>query len=678
MPTSLEAAKEDLRKYLHRYLVTDLPMEGEEPLEVLQSRVVALEGQQDQQKQQGLTTLPWNSPRQLVFPPSQNPFPARVHAHPMLSLANAYSFKDFSEWETSLKKMLSADLTPAYTAELKIDGLAISLIYEEGQLVAAVTRGDGKQGDVVTENIRTIASIPHKVAEKGVLEVRGEVYFALKDFRQLNAQLEAENEEPLKNPRNAAAGTLKMMDTTLVGQRGLSLAIYGVATPSPCQTHAETLAWLKGLGFPVLAHVREFDSTEGVWGFYEEAIHTRESGVEGEGDGYGFQIDGLVVKVNQLALREMVGFTSKSPRWAVALKFPAERAKTRLNGVELGVGRTGNLTPVALLDPVQVAGTVVARASLYNYDRVAELDLRIGDEVFLEKGGDIIPKVVDVNTEAPGRDALEKITPPDQCPVCHTTALKLEGEVDYYCPNFECPAQRAERIAHFVSRKAMDIETLGPALIEQLLKKEWVSSFADLYTLKKEQLQTLERMGEVSAGNVIQGIEASRKRPLERVIFSLGIRHVGARTGQVLARHFETLENFLNANSEDLQNIGEIGQTTAESIRDFFQNPATAHLLGELLARGVEPQSPLKREGGALAGKVVVITGKLVENRTRWKERLEEAGAKVTGSVSVKTDFLLVGEKPGSKLKAAQEHGVNVVDETQMQALLETQLENKK
>jgi DNA ligase (NAD+) len=606
----------------------------------------------------------WDSPTTRVVPATQHPFPERRHATPMLSLANAYSLEELDEWGSGLERLLP-EAKPSYSAELKIDGLAISLLYENGLLAAAVTRGDGTTGEDVTRNVKTVRALPLRLPERLTLEVRGEVYYTLSNFEKLNREREAAGEPAFKNPRNAAAGTLRMLDTAQVGQRALHIAVYGLASRSPHATHSETMTWLRKLGFPTGEHARRFDTLLGVQEFYEEWKERRAE--------LDYQIDGVVVKVDELALREPLGSTSKSPRWAVALKFLAEQAETRLRDVEVGVGRTGVLTPIALLEPVQVAGTTVSRATLHNYDQIGRLDLKLGDRVYIEKGGDIIPKVVGVNLVARREGEREAIEPPKECPSCHAPVGRPEGEVDYYCVNPLCPDQRAERIRHFVSRGAMDIESLGPALIDQLLRNNLIESYADLYGLEGGRLAGLERMAEKSAGNVVRAIEISKTRPLERFIHALGVRHVGERAARVLARHFRSLERLRGASVEELQDINEIGPIMAQSVRTFFSDPAQAALIDKALAAGVRP---VALEGGAesagpLAGKTVVITGTLTVPRGRWKNRLEQAGATVTGSVSKKTDYVLAGENPGSKLEAAQRLEVAVMGEEEMTLLLE-------
>lgn len=649
-----------MRNALATYYTSDTPALSDAQYDALVARLTDLESLHP-------TLADWLSPAIRISPPSLDPFPQRAHAHPMLSLSNVYSMQELEEWENTLLKMLPGE-KPDYLVELKIDGLAISIVYQKGELAHAVTRGDGAVGDEVTRNIKTIAHLPHKLPKPYDLEVRGEIYYSFKDFENLNKDRQQAGDPRFKNPRNAAAGTLRTLDTAVVSRRKLRLFVYALAGDFPPEeareTDKDTLDWLKSLGFPVSQPVAVFDSlakTES-WG----------QGHTADREKLGFPIDGLVVKVNSFALRNKAGRTAKSPRWATALKFGAEQAHTTLLKVEIGVGRTGVLTPVAILEPAELGGTTVARATLHNYDQINRLGVQIGDEVVLEKGGEIIPKVVRVVLESREGRTLEPITPPEECPSCRTPPVKQEGEVDYRCPNPACPPQQMERIRHFVSRKAMDVESIGPVLIEQLLKQGKIQTFADLYALDKDTLANLERMGEKSAQNVLDALEESKSRPLEKFIYALGIGEVGERTAQVLARHFRSLGALWLANREELENINEIGAVTAESLYSFFRDPQRVRVIEQCLNRGVRPVEPTETiQDGPLTGKTVVITGTLGTPRAQWKARLEGAGATVTGSVSKNTDYLLAGKSAGSKLAKATELGVEVLDETAMDRLFE-------
>jgi DNA ligase (NAD+) len=649
------AARQRYQRALSDYLTRPKPSLSDPEYDLLKARIAALEAAHPQWRE-------WDSPFSRVLPLTSEEFPERRHGTPMLSLANTYSLAELREWEQSLRRLLPGEPL-RYVAELKVDGVAMSLVYEHGQLVSAVTRGDGTVGEEVTQNAKTIRSLPLRLKEPVNLDVRGEVFYPLEAFRRVNRQRERLGEPPFKNPRNAAAGTLRTLESSEVGTRGLDMMVYGLAGGSPRETHHETLRWLKALGLPVSEHLCLFEAIDGVEAYYTHWEQHR--------DGLPFMIDGVVVKLDDLAMRERIGSTSKSPRWAVALKFVAERVSTRLNHIELGVGRTGVLTPVAILEPVELGGTTVSRATLHNYDQIERLGLRLGDHVFVEKGGEIIPKIIGFDESLPrGR---EEIRPPEACPSCGAKPARLENEVDWRCVNPLCPAQQTDRIRHFVSRGAMDIDSVGPALIDQLLERGLLRSVADLYRLTAEDLEALERMGKKSAQNVLQAIAGSRHRPLDKLLFALGIRFVGERTARILAQRFATIEALREATVEELENVNEIGSVTAASIHGFFHDPKQIALLEDLLAAGVRPALLETPGSGArpLAGKTIVITGTLSEPRNRWKERLERAGGTVTGSVSKNTDYLLAGINPGSKLEAANRLGVTVADEEEMRALLE-------
>ena len=672
----LHHLRAELRRCLLAYYAEDVPACPDADYDRLSAQVCTLERAQPQLRD-------WDSPAVRVAAPAQDAFPARRHAVPMLSLANVYSVEELREWAASLQRLLPPQTTPRYVAELKIDGLAISIRYAGGRLAAALTRGDGTAGEEVTRNMRTVRGLPHVLPEPLDLEVRGEVYYPLSQFRRLNEERTQQGEPAFKNPRNAAAGTLRMLDATIVGRRNLQVAVYALAAGPTRATHSDTMDWLRGLGLPVSDLLRPcatLDDVEHYYAHWYEARHALD-----------FQIDGVVVKLDDLALREAVGSTSKSPRWACALKFQTERVQTTLEDVEVGVGRTGVLTPIAHLKPVQLGGTTVSRATLHNYDQIARLNLKRGDEVYVEKGGEIIPKIVGV---AKASHAREDIKPPQACPSCGTAPLRLEDEVDYHCPNPLCPAQQQERILHFVSRKAMDIEGVGPALVDLLVAEGLVSSVANLYrltvadvdrVLKAHRAALAQQKGAAATGkaesklkqedakqprNIIGAIERSKTRPLQRFLHALGIRYVGERTAQLLARRFGTLEALRQAGVEELEDINEIGAVTAASVHEFFNDPQQWALIADCLDAGVAPATPAAGGGGPLAGKTVVLTGTLQAPRARWKETLEAAGATVTGSVSGKTNYVLAGENPGSKLDKARALNVTVLGEDEMNHLL--------
>ncbi|MCH8842577.1 MAG: NAD-dependent DNA ligase LigA [SAR324 cluster bacterium] len=688
---SLHAARLKYRRCLLEYFNGDQQICSDEAYDAVISELAGLQSRRPEWRV-------WESAATRVVAPAMEAAPTRRHESPMLSLANAYSLDELREWERGLLRLVPGE-NLAYVAELKVDGLAVAIHYEGGVLASAVTRGDGTAGEVVTPNAKTIRGLPHVLPQTIDLEVRGEVYYSLEAFGRLNAARERMGEPPFKTPRNAAAGTLRMMDASVVGARGLSVVIYAVAAGSPKPTHWETLAWLRSLNLPVGEHSERLESLAEVERFQARWESGRKT--------LPFQIDGVVVKVDNLELQERMGSTAKSPRWAVALKFAAQRVASRLLEVKPGVGRTGILTPVAILEAVELGGTTVSRATLHNYDQIERLGLMTGDRVFVEKGGEIIPKIVDVDRDA--RSGGERaIEPPQGCPSCGNPPVRLEGEVDLRCINPECPAQREDRIRHFVSRPAMDIETIGPALIGQLIDKGLVRSVADLYRLGTSQLESLERMGSKSAANVLGAIDASRAQPLHRLLHALGIRHVGERTARILARHFASLAALRRASPEEMEDIKEIGSVIAQSVHAFFQDPGQVAIIDSLRNLGIDPisveaqsaksqpaksqfaksqsmeaqpveaqdgqpQPPQGNLQGKLQGKTVVITGTLSEPRSRWKARIEEAGGILTGSVSKKTDYLLAGAAAGSKLAAAQRLNIPIVEEAEMRRLLEGQ-----
>lgn len=586
---------------------------------------------------------------------------SHTHQFPMLSLSNVYSVEEMQSWADGAGKLLHTDEIE-YTCELKIDGLAVSVLYENGILVKAVTRGDGITGDDITPNIKTIESLPLELPESLTIEARGEIYFSRANFEKLNRRRQSLAEPIFKNPRNAAAGTLRMFDSSEVHKRGLDVFIYAMMSGPLEKEHFRNLKKLRTLGLPVNKETRQCQSMDEVVAYCQKW--------EREKKRLPYEIDGVVIKVDSLRQQAQLGATAKSPRWEVAFKFTAEQAHTRLLDVEVRVGRTGVLTPVAILEPVELNGTLVSRATLHNYDQIVRLDLQIRDQVLLEKGGEIIPKVVAVEKHERVTD-VRPILPPVVCPSCNTEVIRLTDEVDWRCPNSRCPAQQLESIIHFVSRKAMDIETIGPALVEQLFNRQLIDNIADLYRLRLEELSRLERMGDKSARNVLTGIEQSKNKPLSRFIYALGIRNVGEKSAKLLARRFGTLNALQESTLEALSEIDEIGPIIAQNVFEFFKDPDKQALVEKCLASGIvlEPEIPVLQqtafaEASRLMGKTIVITGTLSESREIWKERLEQFGAFVTNSVSQKTDYLLAGENAGSKLAKAQKLEVDVIDET--------------
>ena len=604
-----------------------------------------------------------DSPNLQIKGEPHSGFPNRKHTVPMLSLGNVYSLDELKSWGTGVKKLLGGQ-SPEYVCELKIDGVAVSAIYRNGILNAGVTRGDGNEGEEITPNIKTITCLPLRLKDERDLEVRGEVYLPRQKFAALNRKRLISGDPLFKNPRNAAAGSLRLLDSTETSRRHLAVFIYTIAEGIPHETHSGNLDFLTQQDFPVNPETKTVTSIEEL---LEYCRYWEE-----HKDELPYDIDGIVLKVNSLKQQRQLGFTAKSPRWATAFKFTALQAATVLRSIEIGVGRTGVLTPVAILDPVELNGTTVSRATLHNYDQVERFNLHLGDHVILEKGGEIIPKIVAVDATLRST-GTQKIEPPLACPVCGTLALRPEGEVEWRCPNQECPAQQKEKILHFVSRRAMDIDTIGPALIEQLLTKKLLKSAADLYLLRHEDLSGLERMGEKSAQNVISSIVKSKQCELGQFVHALGIANVGEKTARILALHFGRLEKLMSSSSEDLEKIEEIGPVIAESIFDFFQQAEQRQNIADFLERGVVPaeEKILEISDSPFSGKIVVLTGTLSEPRDVWKKRLIQAGANVTSSVSKNTDFVLAGENAGSKLEKAEKFNIYVINETTALNLLE-------
>jgi DNA ligase (NAD+) len=598
--------------------------------------------------------------------PSES-FPSFEHRVPMLSLDNTYSADELLEFQERIFRILGPQQV-AYVAELKIDGLSVALHYEQGRLRRGVTRGDGVRGDDVTPNVRAIRAVPLVLEGDDVpeaLEVRGEVFLPRSRFDAINREREEREEEPFANPRNAASGTMKSLDPRIVASRGLDVFFYQAAQAKGAALTGQwqTLERLRAWGLRTNPTSRLCQGLDAVLGFCDEWREKR--------DALEYDIDGVVVKVDAFALQRELGFTSKFPRWAIAYKYPARQATTVVRAIEVQVGRTGRLTPVAHLDPVFLAGSTVARATLHNEEEVARKDVRLGDSVRIEKGGDVIPKVVEVvDPQRPGRPA--PWTPPAACPACGTPAVRPEGEVDRRCPSASCPAQIEERLKHYARREAMDIEGLGDSLVHQLVEKGLVRDFADLYHLEQEQVAGLERMAEKSARNLLEQIERSKSRDLRRLLFGLGIRFVGERAAQLLARHFASLEAIGRASVEDVDAIYEIGPAVAASVHDWFGSEANRQLLRRLAQAGVRVEeardAALSRD---FQGMQFVLTGSL-ESMTRdeAKTALEARGGRVTGSVSKKTSVVVVGHDAGSKLDKARELKIETWDEAMLRSKL--------
>ena len=595
------------------------------------------------------------------------PLDAVVHVVPMLSLGNAFSEQEITDFDRRVRERLEVDAV-VYTAETKLDGLAVSLTYERGRLVRGATRGDGSRGEDVTSNVRTIKAVPLKLSDAApaMLEVRGEVYLSLEGFARLNAAQRESGAKEFANPRNAAAGALRQLDPRISASRPLTMFCYGLAQvhdgDAP-DTQFERLQWLGSLGLRVSPEVCRVDGLEGCLRYYREVAERRAS--------LGYEIDGCVFKVDRIDQQEALGQVARAPRWAVAYKFPAQEEQTRLLAIDVQVGRTGTLTPVARLEPVKVGGVVVTNATLHNQDEIRRKDVRVGDTVVVRRAGDVIPEVVRVVADAghaarASFDLLAQVQ--GRCPVCGSSAQQADGEAAVRCSGgLYCGAQRRQALWHFASRRAMDIDGLGEKIIDQLVERELVSSPADLYTLDAETLAGLERMAEKSAANLRAAIENSRDTTLARLIYALGIRDVGEATAAALAGWFGDLDPLMSADVDALMAVPDVGPVVAGHIQAFFREPHNREVIARLRERGVHwSVAEAARPGDGeqpLAGKTVVITGTLSVPRDEVKARLQALGAKVTGSVSKKTDFLLAGEEAGSKLARAESLGVAVVGE---------------
>ncbi|WP_163970957.1 NAD-dependent DNA ligase LigA [Oceanobacillus halotolerans] len=653
--------KNSLHQYGYEYYVLDNPSvpdaEYDEKLQALQ-----------QLEEQFPDLITADSPTQRVGGEPLDAFKKVTHSVPMLSLSNAFNETDLRDFARRASQGTSQALS--YVCELKIDGLAISLTYENGKLIRGATRGDGTTGEDITSNIKTIRSVPLSIREKRKIEVRGEAFMPHKSFLALNEAKEENGEEPFANPRNAAAGSLRQLDPKIAASRNLDVFLYGVGEwdADPIESHSERLTLLKELGFKTNPEWKKCDTIEEVIEYVNYWTSERPN--------LSYEIDGIVIKVDDLKTQEDLGYTAKSPRWAIAYKFPAEEAITTLTDIELSVGRTGVVTPTAILEPVRVAGSTVKRASLHNEDLIQAKDIRIGDTVVIKKAGDIIPEVVRVVEEKRTKEQ-QPFHMPSECPACGTDLVRLEEEVALRCINPNCPAQLQEGLIHFVSRNAMNIDGLGEKVIKQLFQADLIETIADIYRLERNALLQLERMGEKSVDNLLKAIEASKSNSLEKLLFGLGIRFIGAKAAKTLAAHFETMEHLQKATFEDIIAIDEIGEKMADSVVRYFAEEKVTDLLQELNNLGVNmtytgPKQTTEAINSELTGKTVVLTGKM-ENFTRneAKEIVESLGATVTSSVSKKTDIVIAGEDAGSKYDKAEKLGITIWDEQKLQEVVE-------
>ncbi len=606
-----------------------------------------------------------NSPSQRVGgAPMSGDFVTVIHDPPMLSIENAYTLEELHEWDARVKKGLGVDEVE-YEAELKIDGVSIDLLYENGALTRAATRGDGVRGDDVTVNVRTVRALPLKITTTWKrVEVRGEIYISAGDFKILNDQLEEAGQPVLANPRNAAAGSLRQKDPKLVAQRRLSAFVYHLVATDDIRVASQSQAYemLESMGFPLNPKRDLFAGMAAVEAFIETIREQRHS--------LTFDIDGIVIKVNRRAQQQELGATSKAPRWAIAFKYPPEAAETVVRAINLSVGRTGAVTPAAEFDPVHLGGTTVVNATLHNFDEVARKDVRVGDHIVVEKGGDIIPKVVDVLT-AKRPEGTKPVVLPTHCPTCGEPLHRFEGEVAIRCINQGCPAIVRESLFHFGARKAMDIEGLGYQTITQLLEAGLITDYASLYELPEAEVASLPGKGELSARKLSEGIEKSKTAELSRVIFAIGIRMVGERAAKLLANRFGSIDALMNASAEELVEVDEIGPKVAESITFYFSVPANRERMAKMRRLGVAPTHVAAVRGDRLAGKTLVVTGTLARySRDEIHKLIEREGGKPSGSVSAKTSYLVAGEAAGSKLEKAWSLNVPIVTEDEFLAMI--------
>ncbi|HOV21146.1 MAG TPA: NAD-dependent DNA ligase LigA [bacterium] len=652
-----------LNYYNYKYYVENNPVVSDYEYDQLYHQLIELEKKYPQ-------FVRHDSPTQRVGGQPLKEFKTIEHKVPMLSIDNTYSAEELIEFDKRVKKMGEVEEID-YVVELKYDGVAVSLIYENGKFVLGASRGDGYRGDDITENLKTVKTLPLQIPYKKPLEVRGEVYMRKDDFQRLNEEREKSEEPLFANPRNATAGSLKLLDPKEVAKRNLQLFAYQGILENGYETHWDTMMFLKKITFPVSPYMKHAKNIEEVIDYCNEWQDKRFS--------LPYNIDGMVVKVNSLKLQKKLGTTTKSPRWVVAYKFPAEQVTTILKDVIVQVGRTGTLTPVAILEPVQISGTTVSRATLHNFDEIKRLGLKIGDRVFVEKGGEIIPNIVKAIPEL--RDGDEKDIPvPTHCPVCGSPVIKETGEVAIRCPNVRCLAQVKERIIHFASKNAMDIEGLGEKWVNIFVDNGLLSDYGDIYYLKYEDIIKLERMGDRSVKNLLKAIEESKSRPFSRLIFALGIRHIGTHASEILAENFSSIDELSKGTVDQFCSIPEIGPTMAESIVEFFKNKENLKVIEKLKKAGVKTSREKKEveKKNILSGLTFVVTGTL-KNYTRDEitNYIKELGGNVSSSVSRKTDYIIYGEEPGSKLQKGQELKIKLLTEDEFQELVKNLLTKK-
>ena len=650
----VEELRSEIRKHDYHYYVLDNPLIADQEYDSLMRELESLEREFPE-------LITPDSPTQRVGGAPLEQFRSVRHTTPLFSLANAFDEGDLRDFDRRVRQLSGTAVD--YVVEPKIDGLSVVLTYENGEFVLGATRGDGITGEDITENLRAVRLLPKKLnGAPPRLVVRGEAFMPKKAFALLNEERDAKGEQPFANPRNAAAGSLRQLDPKVTAGRTLGVYVYQVleGMDREISTQWEALSLLRDFGFSVQEQSRYCRDIEEVIDCCSEWVEKRHS--------LNYEIDGLVVKVNSLHLYDILGYTAKSPRWAIAFKFPAEQAVTQVKDIFVRVGRTGVLTPIAILEPVQVGGVTVSRATLHNEEMIRQKDVRVGDYVLVQRAGDVIPEVVRVLPER--RTGEEKVFKmPDYCPVCGSKVLHLEGEVAARCTGIACPAQLKELVIHFVSREAMDVEGMGPALVEQLVDKKLISDPADIYTLSKEDLAKLERMGEKSADNIVRAIERSKERGLAHLLYALGIRHVGIKSAEILANKFGSLDVLARASFEELTGIPEIGPKIARSIEVFFQQEQTSRLIAKLKRAGVKMEQERERENGelVLAGKVFVLTGTLPNlSRKEAEALIKKHGGKISSSVSKKTDYVVAGSDPGQKYDKAKQLGIPIISEDEL------------
>jgi DNA ligase (NAD+) len=657
----IKALSEELRQHNYNYYVLDHPTISDFEFDIKLAQLQELETQHPEFAEA-------DSPTKRVGGEVTKNFETVVHEHRMYSLDNSYSKEDLLDWETRIKKLVEGQVQ--YVCELKYDGASISLTYENGVLLRAVTRGDGTQGDNVTANVRTIKSVPLKL--KGnyppKFDIRGEIVLPFEGFNKMNEERIEIGEEPYRNPRNTASGSLKLQDSSEVAKRPLECLLYNITGSNlGINTQFESLEFARQMGFKVPNAAKLVNSIDEVLEFIDYwNVHRHD---------LPYETDGVVIKVNNLQQQEELGYTAKAPRWAMAYKFKAEQVSTRLNSITYQVGRTGAITPVANLEPVELAGTTVKRASLHNADQIEKLDIRVGDEVFVEKGGEIIPKIIAVDlTKRPSDSQPTQYIA--HCPECSTKLVRQEGEAQHYCPNYNgCNPQIIGRIQHFISRKAMDIEGLGGETVALLVNEGLISNYSDLYELTKEQVIPLERMAEKSAENLVNGIEASKQIPFERVLYALGIRYVGETVAKKLAKHYKNIEALSQATIIDLVTVDEIGNRIAESVVDFFTSEENRHIIDRLKSFGVQlalSEDVLANQTDKLKGQTFVVSGVFeTVSRDELKKLIEDNGGKVSSSISSKTSYLVAGDKMGpSKREKADKLNVSTISEQEFLNLI--------